>query len=154
MHINNLVLFNYKYWFFWTYCTVTNSSFTSRQARSLMKFNQFYSSQISAIFHDNIEHQISDFSCCSFSKVVQNVSANKRPSQPTWILICSKKNDISKRPTKRIFLTILVTLHLAILGKQWQMLQTIRDQLNCYETQYLFRTIQKQICRVWWLHMK
>jgi hypothetical protein len=42
-----------------------------------MKFNQFFSSQISAIFHDNIEHHISDFSCCNFSKEVQNVLANQ-----------------------------------------------------------------------------
>jgi hypothetical protein len=32
---------------------------------------------ISAIFHDNIEHHISDFSCSNFSKEVQNVLANQ-----------------------------------------------------------------------------
>jgi len=50
-----------------------------------MTFNQFYSSQISSIFHENIEHFISDLSCCSFSKEVQNVQANQKPSQPTLI---------------------------------------------------------------------
>jgi hypothetical protein len=42
-----------------------------------MKFNQFYSFQISAIFHGNIEHHISDFSCSNFSKEVQYVLANQ-----------------------------------------------------------------------------
>ena len=77
-----------------------------------MKFNQFFSSQISAIFHDNIEHHISDFSCSNFSKEVQNVLANQ-----IGFKFALKRITFQKRPTTKIFLAILVTLYLAILGK-------------------------------------